>query len=187
MISVLKKYFWSFLNSEETFQYVNAILMRIPGALGIKLRARILSHFFCKFGKNVSISRYSRFTGFRKLTVGDNVVISRNNFIQASGGVNIGNNVVLGSDVKIWSINHNFDRIDLPIFNQGHSHASVKIEDDVYLSDNVFVMPGVHLPRGCVVLACSVVNAKKYSPNSVLAGYPCKVIGTRFSMELPTP
>ena len=111
------------------------------------------------------------------------MVISNNNFIQASGGVHIGNNVILGSNVKIWSINHNFNRIDIPIFEQGRTSDEVTIDDDVLLNDNVFVMPGVHLPRGCVVMPCSVVNKKKYRPYSVLAGHPCSVIGMRMELN----
>ena len=185
MIKAVKKIYWKFLNSEEAFLYLNAVLMRIPGGGGIKLRALIYGQFFFALGRNVSISRFSRFTGFRQLKVGRNVVISKNIFIQASGGVTIGNNVVLDSDVKIWSINHNFDRIDVPIFRQGHTHAEVNIEDDVIINENVFVMPGVHLPHGCVVMASSVVNAKKYPPFSILAGYPCRVIGMRSPKPLP--
>ena len=48
-----------------------------------------------------------------------------------------------------------------------------------WLGADVFVMPGVDLPEGCVVAARSVVAKKAYPPFSILAGYPARVVGRR--------
>ena len=57
------------------------------------------------------------------------------------------------------------------------------VGNDVWLGQNVTVLPGVHIGDGAVVGANSVV-AGDIPPYTIAAGDPCKVIRPRFSPEL---
>ena len=57
------------------------------------------------------------------------------------------------------------------------------IENDVWLGQNVTVMPGVHIGNGAIIVANSVV-AKDIDPYCIAAGNPCKIVKKRFDDEL---
>ena len=57
------------------------------------------------------------------------------------------------------------------------------IEKDVWLGQNVTVMPGVHIGNGAIIGANSVV-AKDIDPYCIAAGNPCKIVKKRFDDEL---
>ncbi len=179
MIKILKLLFWDLKDRWGRLGYYNGILRTIPGRFGIELRSTVLSNFFSTCGEGVIIYEGVRFRGIHKLQVGNNVRIGVDNFIQASGGVILEDDVMLGPGVKIWTINHKFDDTNIPIYEQGYSYESVVIGKGCWLGANVFVLPGVHIPEGCVVTACSLVSKKKYPPYSILSGNPCRVIGRR--------
>ncbi len=176
---ILKITYWDLKKRITRFNYYNAILKRLPGFAGIVIRNRIIPKYFAQCGEGISILEGASFKGIDKLTVGNHVHIGNDNFLQASGGITLGDHVMLGPGVKIWSINHKYDNIHIPIAEQGYDLQSVYIGDGVWLGANVFVLPGVYLPQGCVVSACSVVHKKTYQPYSILAGNPCRVIGIR--------
>ena len=50
-----------------------------------------------------------------------------------------------------------------------------EIGDNVWLGDNVLVLPGVHIGKGCIIGASSVVT-KDIPPYCVVAGIPAKVV-----------
>ncbi|KDS45574.1 bacterial transferase hexapeptide family protein [Parabacteroides distasonis str. 3776 Po2 i] len=49
------------------------------------------------------------------------------------------------------------------------------IEDNVWLGDNVSILPGVHVGKGCIVGTNSVVT-KNVPPYCVVGGIPAKVL-----------
>lgn len=57
------------------------------------------------------------------------------------------------------------------------------VGNDVWIGQNVTVMPGVHIGDGSIIGANSVV-AKDIPPYSVAVGNPCRVIKKRFDDEL---
>lgn len=179
LINYLKLFYWDIKDETGRFNYYNAILMHIPGNLGLELRRSIIPRYFESCGHEVHILEGVKFRGVHKLRVGDYVRLGTDNFIQASGGVRLGNGVMLGPGVKIWSVNHKYDDLNIPIYEQGYDHEAVTIGDGVWLGANVFVLPGVTIPEGCVVSAGSVVHKKAYPPFSILVGNPCRVVGTR--------
>ena len=56
------------------------------------------------------------------------------------------------------------------------------VGNDVWISQNVTVMPGVHIGDGAIISANSVV-AKDIPPYTVAAGNPCRVVKKRFDDE----
>jgi len=179
-IQSMKEIYWNDLaNKDGRFQYLNAFLGSIPGALGCKLRARAIPRYFKEAGENTFIARRVRFYGLQHLSVGDNVAFAEDDFIQAQGGVTIGDGTIFGPSAKIWSVSHKTDSLDIPIVEQGFKKEPVSIGKSCWIGANVFVMPGVTIPEGCIVSAGAVVGVKQYQPFSIIAGNPARVIGTR--------
>ena len=57
------------------------------------------------------------------------------------------------------------------------------VGNDVWLGQNVTVLPGVRIGDGAVIGACSVV-ARDIPPYTVAAGNPCRVLRPRFDQAL---
>ena len=185
LIHDLKLLRWQWRDRYGRFHILNSIWRLTPGELGFHWRARYIPRYFAAAGEDIRIHEGVRFRGVHKITCGDRVEIGVDNFLQASGGLTLGNRVMLGPGVMIWTVNHRFTDPDVPIAEQGYDYDPVVIEDDVWIGAGSFIMPGVHLPRGCIVSARSVVAKKRYTPWSILAGYPARVIGKRKSESEP--
>lgn len=57
------------------------------------------------------------------------------------------------------------------------------VGNDVWIGQNVTVMPGVHIGNGAIIAANSVVT-KDISPYHIAGGNPCRMIRKRFDDEL---
>ncbi len=62
-----------------------------------------------------------------------------------------------------------------PLVRPLYSKGPIIIEDDVWLGEKVSVMPGVHIGRGAIIGANSVVT-KDIPAYAVAVGSPAKVI-----------
>jgi len=111
-----------------------------------------------------------------RIDIGNRVYIGCYCVIIGNGGVVIGSNVLIGAHCIITSSNHNFDRRDRIIWEQGMSWKKVTIGDDVWLGANVKVMPGVSIEHGAVVGAGSVVT-KDIPSYGIATGIPAKIVG----------
>ncbi len=153
--------------------------------IGDNVEINALSRKGVYIGLNFSIHRNSIIdcTGVLRslgegLIIGDNVGIAQNCFIQVRGMVKIGNNVIFGPGVSIFSENHNFYNINLPISVQGETRKGVTIEDGVWLGARTIVLDGVTVGKNSIVAAGSVVT-KDVPAYSIVAGIPAKVIKYR--------
>lgn len=179
LIHDLKLLRWQWRDRYGRFHLLNAVWRLTPGELGFHWRARYIPRYFASAGRDIRIHEGVRFRGVHKIHCGDQVEIGVDNFLQASGGLTLGDRVMLGPNVMIWTVNHRFADPEKPIAEQGFDYDPVVIEDDVWIGAGAFIMPGVHLPRGCIVSARSVVAKKRYPSWAILAGYPARVIGKR--------
>ena len=139
-----------------------------------------------KLGNNVTIganstikptSYYGKNLGVG-LKIGNNSNIGRYSYIGCSGGIEIGNNVMLSPRVGMYAENHNFERTDIPIRDQGVTRSKIVIEDDCWLASNTIILAGVTIGRGSIIAAGSVINAD-IPPYSVVAGVPGKILLNR--------
>lgn len=161
------------------YAWLQGALGRVPGETGFALRQRFIGRRFKAAGAGLRIYIGALIYGTHRLSVGRNCHIGLNNVIQANGEIEMGDDVLLGPGVKIWSVNHVFERVDVAILEQGYEHKRVSIGNGVWIGANSFVMPGANIGDHVVISAGSVVAGKDVEPYSILAGNPARRIGAR--------
>ena len=133
-----------------------------------RLAAKLIAN---KVGKKVNIEKNAVFS--KDLSIGDNSGVGLNCII--NGPCSIGNDVLMGPNCVIYTVNHRFDSLDVPIRLQGDSEPRpVVIGDDVWIGSNVIVLPGVKIGSHSVIGAGSVVT-KDVPPYCVVAGNPAVI------------
>lgn len=137
----------------------------------------ICKHIFEYCGKNVNIERGAYFGAGTKIRIGDNSGLGVNCVIP--NGSIIGENVMMGPNCYIHERNHAFDRIDIPMINQGYaSRKPVVIEDDVWIGRDVTITVGRHISKGSII-AANCVLTKDFPEYSIIGGNPSKLIRSR--------
>lgn len=156
--------------------------------IGRNVSINALSRGGIEFGDNVTLrdnviiecSGVLRNLG-EKLVIGNNVGISQNCFIAVRGNVTIGDNTIIGPHVSIFSENHNFESLEVPIREQGEKRSDVDIGEDVWIGTKSTILSGVKIGSHSIVAAGSVVN-KSIPEYSVVGGVPARVLKTRLSV-----
>ena len=188
------------LYTELTVLYVD-FFSWIPTILGRVLR-RFAFRFVFKQGVPTSIGRFVTIRGGKNISFGADATIMDyvhlyaiagkleigNNFsanigtiaVANQGIIKIGSNVLLGPYVVLRAADHAFDRLDLPIANQGHRSGIIEIEDDVWVGAHCTITRDVRIGRGSVVGAGAVVT-KDVPPYSIVGGVPAKFIKSRLT------
>jgi maltose O-acetyltransferase len=133
---------------------------------------------FKKCGKMVNIEQGAHFGNGFNIEIGTHSSIGKNAKIPAN--IKIGNEVMMGNNVTIFSSSHIFDRTDISIQSQGsRSYPPFVIEDDVWIGQNVIILPKVgRIAKGTIVGAGAIVT-KEFPPYSIIGGNPAKLIKTR--------
>lgn len=174
-----------FVGKRTNIKHRNKIIFGRSIIIGDYVEIKALSKNGVKFGNNVSILKNTiiECTGVIRdlgegLTIGNNVGIAQNCFIQVRGPVSIGNNVIFGPNVSIFSENHNFADLKIPISQQGETRIGVNIHDGVWLGTRTIILDGVTVGKHSIVAAGSVVT-KDVEPYTIVGGIPAKLIKRR--------
>lgn len=112
------------------------------------------------------------------LSIGDKTVLGRDVSINCYLDVEVGAAVLFADCVYVSDFDHNFDRLDQPIKDQGIAKSRVRIEPDVWIGTRVTVTRGVVVGEGAVVGANAVVT-RDLPPYCVAVGVPARVIKDR--------
>lgn len=83
--------------------------------------------------------------------------------------------------------NNHISTVSIPQFLLGQSHindksADIIVGEDCWIGTSVTILVGVHLGRGCIIGAGSVVN-KEIPPYAVAVGSPARIIAVKFSIS----
>lgn len=107
------------------------------------------------------------------LIIGDGFSCNRNCFISCSKGITIGDDVLMGWDINIRdSDGHTIYKNDV----KRASHKAVTIGNHVWIASYVDILKGVNIPNGCVVGYRSCVTNSFTNENTLIAGYPARMI-----------
>jgi len=141
------------------------------------VRRCITKGLFKRSGKNINIEKGAYFGDGSQIEIGDNSGIGVN--CRVCGPVTIGDNVMMGPDVIILTEGHKFDRLDIPMREQGHdSPKPVIIGDDVWIGTRVIILPGVSIGKGAIIGAGAIVT-KDVPEYAISCGNPARILKYR--------
>lgn len=141
------------------------------------IRGSVCRLLFKSSGYNINVEKGARFGSGDNVTIGNNSGLGINCLIL--GTVSLGNDVMMGPDVMFISTSHCFDRIDIPMIEQGLSEElPIVVENDVWIGARCILLPGITLGTGSVIGAGSVVT-KSVPAFTMVAGNPARVIRSR--------
>ncbi|WP_198955131.1 DapH/DapD/GlmU-related protein [Kineosporia sp. R_H_3] len=127
--------------------------LRIPQSSSIHWRAEFYAP------ERISIDEFT--------TIGDRV------FLDGRSGLSIGRSVNLGSQVTVWTREHDIDAPDFAEIG-----GPVVIADYAYVGSRATILPGVTVGEGGVVAAGAVVT-RDVEPYTLVGGVPAKFIRNR--------
>lgn len=156
----------------------------------VRLRRRIFENIykplFGSYGKNFRFDPEGYYS-YSNIYVGDDVSLGWKPVIMAAlSEIRIGNKVMLGPNVSIIGGGHNITKSGLFMSDIHEKSANedlgVTIDDDVWIGSGAIILRGVHVGRGSVIAAGSVVT-KSVPPYAVVAGNTAKIVRFRWDVE----
>ncbi len=162
---------------------------------------RKLKSFLCKLrligkrnihlGKGSTFGRGTVFYAPTETRIGNNVYIGK--YCSLETDIVIGNDVLLGNNIGlIGRYDHDFSKIGVSIKDSPQMRDAtydfkgkglkIEIDNDVWIGYGAIVLSGVHINRGAIVAAGSVVT-RDVPAYAIVAGNPAKVKSYRFTPE----
>lgn len=162
------------IKSDQPFQGFSQLLSLFPGVPGNYLRQQFYRLTLAECYDDCCIEFGTRLNQ-RGIELGHRVYIGTNCCI---GLCRIEDDVMLGSNVDVISgkKQHNIDRLDIPMREQGGELEKIVIGEDSWLGNSSVVMANVG--KKSIVAAGSVV-VKDVPPYSIVGGNPAKVLKSR--------
>jgi maltose O-acetyltransferase len=141
------------------------------------IRRVLCSPLFAYAGPDINIEKGAFFGSGAGLRIGARSSIGVR--AEILGPTTIGCNVMMGPEVVVLTNQHETDRIDIPMIDQGLSQqAPVMIEDDVWIGYRAILQPGVTVGKGAIIGAGAVVT-RNVPPYAVVAGVPARILRYR--------
>jgi len=132
-----------------------------------------------EWGRGCVISAFTKIKITGRFVMGRCVQIGSNCFIGAGpGGLIIGDDVLISPNCTILTGNYKYDRLGVPLPEQGAVNQGVRIGNRVWLGANSVVLAGAEIGDDVIVAAGSVVSGR-IAEHSIIQGNPAKVIFTR--------
>jgi len=136
----------------------------------------------CIFGKSTELTAFEKWANSiyqPHIVIGDGFICGDYCHITATNSVIIGKNVLLGKFVTITDNSHGestLNDMDIkPIQRPLYSKGEVEIGDNVWIADKVTICPGVHVGKGAIIAANSVVT-KDVPAYCIAGGVPAKIV-----------
>ena len=127
----------------------------------------------CVIGAFTKVKISGRFVMGRRVQIGTGCFIAA-----GSGGLVMGDDVLVSPNCTILTGSYRFDRLDVPLPQQGSVSKGVRIGQRVWIGANSVVLDGADIGDNVIVSAGSVVSGT-IKANSIVLGNPAKVIFTR--------
>ncbi len=154
---------------------VQGLLFKPLPQICYPIRRALLRAFGAKIGKGVLIRPGVEVTFPWKLVIGDYSWIGDDVTLYTLGPITIGSNTVISQKSYICAADHDYAHVTFPI-----RERPVRIGDQVWISGDVWVGPGVTIADGAVVGARS--NVVNDMPEAmVCVGSPCRPLRHRAS------
>lgn len=162
-------------------QYLPDSYSKVFGKPSNAIRVALCKRIFKKCGNIRTINRKVNFGSGANVVMGDASGIGARTRIP--NDTIIGSHSILGRDSFILEANHRYDRLDLPINDQGSlPRKQTIIEDDVWIGLHTLMTPGRIIRKGTVV-GMGTVLTKDFPEYSVVGGNPSRLIKSRKPTE----
>jgi acetyltransferase-like isoleucine patch superfamily enzyme len=113
------------------------------------------------------------------IEIGESVSIGTNSTIVSWSGIRIGNRALIAGGCCLSAGRFDFEDLTKSIAEQdSYSTGPIVIDENAWIATRVTVLDGVHLGKGCIISAGSVVTGN-IPPGAVAHGNPAKVVFTR--------
>jgi acetyltransferase-like isoleucine patch superfamily enzyme len=125
-------------------------------------------------GNNTIFDRGVKIYNPQNISIGRQCVINNGVILQSceEGQIIIGNNVTISYNAILLTCGLELDNYQN---NKVHFSKDIILEDKVWISANVTILPGVKIASGAIVAAGSVVT-KNVESGAIVAGVPAKVM-----------
>jgi acetyltransferase-like isoleucine patch superfamily enzyme len=131
------------------------------------------------WGRGCVISAFTKVKISGPFVMGRRCQISTGCFLGAGeGGLTLGDDVLISPNCTILTGTYQFDRLDVPLQDQGTVSRPTRIGHRVWIGSNSVVLAGADIGDNVIVSAGSVVSGR-IAPNTIVLGNPAKVIFTR--------
>lgn len=156
----------------------------------LRCKIKLLPNKNIKIGSNTTFGRGTVLWAPHQMTIGSNVYIGKYCTLQAD--IQLGDNIEIANTVGlIGKYDHDYSKVGVSIKDApwiGDADYSFKglnqkiVIDDVWIGYGAVVFTGVHINRGAIVAAGSIVT-KDVPAYAIVAGNPAKVKDYRFSED----
>ncbi len=136
-------------------------------------RAFLLRLFGAQIGKHVKVRSTVKVTYPWKVTIGDYTWVGDDCMLYSLGEIRIGSHVAIAHKVYFNTGGHEYDKKTFDIF-----FKPLVIEDECWITTDVYVAPGVTIGKGTIVGARSSV-LKDLPGGKICVGTPAKPIADR--------
>ncbi|POR19567.1 lipopolysaccharide biosynthesis protein [Flavobacterium columnare] len=116
-----------------------------------------------------------------RLIIQDNVAIGQNVHITTGSKLIIGKSSTILANVFITDIDHNYQKIGVPVLEQKKIISKTEIGENCFIGIGAAIQAGTVLGKQCVVGANSVVRGQ-FEDYSVIVGSPGRVV-KRYNIE----
>jgi acetyltransferase-like isoleucine patch superfamily enzyme/glycosyltransferase involved in cell wall biosynthesis len=139
-----------------------------------------------EFGPECVLDSHLTVECFGKLRVGANVIFGHHCTIGVRDLIQIGDDSLIAELVSIRDHDHRFDRLDVPVREQGSVSDPVRIGRNVWIGCKATVLKGVTIGDNAVIGANAVVT-RDIPANAIAVGVPARVIRYREAGESDGP
>lgn len=129
-------------------------------------------------GEGVNIYPGVTLWGPGKIKIGNYVEMGINTTVYSSQLIEIRDNVLIAAGCYIIDSNHGIEKGKLIREQKSICKGPVVIEEDAWIGAGVKILSGVHIGKGAVVGAQSLVN-RDIPDYAIAVGVPARVIGYR--------
>lgn len=150
-------------------------LLRWRANVSTRAEVEITPHL--QLGRGTTVSSFTKMKATDgPLVIGIRCGFAPGCFIAAgAGGILIGDHVIFGPNVVLIASNYRYERLAMPLEEQGHTSRGVRIGRNVWVGANCTILDGTVIGDNSIVVANSLLN-RRYPPNSIIQGNPARVI-----------
>jgi acetyltransferase-like isoleucine patch superfamily enzyme len=177
-------------NRPNRIQYLSQIILSIFSFVFIRQLFSLFAYYIVNYilgrrkatiGKHTKVHPTVILRQGERIKIGSHCLINHNNVLQSGklkGIIQIGNYVHTGANVMMFAFNHCTELTGIPTIEQDYLDGDIIIEDDVWIGAGSIILAGVHIGKGAVIAANSVVT-KDVPENAIAGGIPAKIIKYR--------